>query len=285
METTMYKSAVGIVTCNSSNYIQECIIHNHIVGFDRIIIMLDRCEDDTFERIKELPDSVRDKVDVFENEPHRKDIGFQHRAYQSIYNRYKNRVMWLAMFDDDEYFYNKERRKINELLADIPSDVGQIVLPWLKFNHNEQILSAPPDVTRLAYFTNREEHSQVECKSIIRLNQVIENNTSGGWYYCHSAEVFGKTITFDGKECQLYTNKCQMIPSHYDTCLVHYLTNSMEDYVLKYKKWKKEKDALNLPMVGDWFDIFLQSGHNIKDERMFIYLDELKYLLQQCKRP
>jgi glycosyltransferase involved in cell wall biosynthesis len=172
----MYKSAVGIITCNSEKYIQEVIAHNYLVGFDRIIIVLDQCDDDTEEKIQQLPDKILERVDVFDNGAPRRDIGYQHRGYQTIYDRYKGQVEWLAMLDDDEYFYDSKRRPINDLLEGIAADVSQIALPWLKFTHNQQVLSAPPEVTRLAHFTRREHHHQLECKVFIRLKHVVTNN-------------------------------------------------------------------------------------------------------------
>ena len=278
----MYKSAIGIITRNSSKYIQECIAFNYLIGFDKIIIGLDNCDDDTYCKIQKLPKAILTKVDIFDNGEHRPDLGFQHKGYQTIYDRYKDKVEWLAMFDDDEYFYDSKRRKINDLLIDVASDVGQIVLPWLKFNHNKQVLSALPNVTRLAHFTMREHHPQIECKTIIRLNNVVTQGNPGDWYYCHSAEVFGKTMTFDGKECNLFNAKCQMIPEHYDTCLVHYITGSMEDFIIKYKNWVRENALLN--KTTSWsFDSLMQNGGDVVDTRMSIYADELKELLKLCK--
>jgi hypothetical protein len=73
-----------------------------------------------------------------------------------------------------------------------------------------------------------------------------------------------------------------MIPEHYDTCLAHYVTGSMEDFVIKYRKWKREKEFVNLPL--EWsFDTLAKGDGDIEDTRMSIYADELKELLSQCK--
>ena len=281
----MYKSAVGIITRNSSTYIQECIAFNYMIGFDKIIIGLDNCDDDTAEKIQKLPDEILEHVDVFDNGIHRPDFGFQHKGYQTIYDRYKDKVEWLAMFDDDEYFYDSKRRKINDLLNGISGDVGQIVLPWLNFNHNKQVLSAPPDVTRLAHFTtlcDSHRYYPIECKVFIRLGNVVTNGNPGDWYYCHSAEVFGKIVTFDGKEQHLPSGGTSITPEHKETCLVHYITGSMEDFVNKYKNWKREKGLLNLP-IGWSFDSLMQNSCDVADTRMSIYVEELKELLTKCK--
>jgi hypothetical protein len=278
----MDTSAVGMITRNASQYIQELIAHHYLVGFDRIIIGLDQCDDGTSEKIQQLPSKILAKVDVFDNGPPRLDYGFQHRGYQTIYDRSKDQIEWLAMFDDDEYFYDSKRRPINYLLQDLPRDVSQIALPWVTFTHSKQVLSAPPEVTRLAHFTTRESHRQhVACKTIVRLKHVVTNAIPGGWYHCHSAEVSGKTITFDGKDCPLFgTPPCQMGPEHYNTCLAHYVTGSMEDWVIKYRKWKRENEFVGKKLDRS-FDHFMCSDGTIEDNRMSIYVEELRRLLHE----
>jgi len=281
MEKIMYKSAVGVITCNSATYIQEWIVFQYLTGFDKIIVCLDECDDDTFVKIQGLPDEVLERVDVFENSPHTKCVGFQHRGYQHIYDRYKGRVEWLAMFDDDEYLYDSQKRTINEMLASIPDDAAQVAIPWIKFTHSKQVLSAPPDVTRLRHFTHKERHRRIECKVVVRLDRIVTNAVPGGWYHCHRAEVSGKTVTFDGKESTILGTA--IIPEHYDTCLAHYIHGSMEDWVEKYRKWKRENERLDLRIQRS-FDDIAKSESNEVDNRMDIYVDELKEVLSQCKR-
>ena len=279
----MDKSAVGVVTCNPAKYIQEWCCFQYLTGFDKIIVCLDACDDDTFAKIQKLPDKVLERIDVFENSPHRPDVGFQHRGYQHILDRYQGKVEWLAMFDDDEYLYDSQKRKINEMLLAIPDDVSQIALPWIKFTHSKQVLSAPPEITRLRHFTCKEYHRQIECKVIVRLDHIVTNDVPGGWYYCHSANVSSRTVTFDGKECELQVNHCIMSPEHYDTCLAHYIHGSMEDFVIKYRKWKREEERVHIKLKRSFDDIAKSDSSDV-DNRMDIYLDELKEVLSQCKQ-
>jgi len=281
----MPTSAVGIVTCNSEKYIQEVICHNYLVGFDKIIICLDQCDDDTPGAIQKLPDKVLEKVDVFFNSPHRDDVGFQHRGYQTIYDKYKGKVEWLAMFDDDEYFYDKRKRQINTMLAAIPGDVGQICLPWLVFTHNKQVLSAPLEITRLKYFTHKDTRPLGEFKSIVRLSNIITNDIPSSWYHIRHADVNGRSIMFDGNNCQQEGNILRLNnvkSEHLDTCLVHYMHGSMEDFVIRHRKWKRERIAMR---QSNWntFDSFVSSNVGIEDLRMSLYADELIKLLGQCK--
>lgn len=283
-----YKSIVGIVTCNSSTYIQECIAFNYIIGFDKIIVVLDRCDDDTWDKIQELPDEVLKRVDVFHNSPHSSNAGFQHRAYQHIYDKYKRKAEWLALFDDDEYFYDSKRRKINDMLDAVANDVGQINLPWIKFTHSKQILRATPDVTRLIHFTHCDHsRSLIEKKVVVRLDFIQTTNECGGWYHCHWVDASGRIVTFDGKESShnLLYPTCMRInsPQQTNTCLAHYIHCSMEDYVRKYRKWVREKGSVNSRMEWGWNQFISEESSSTIDTRMDIYAEELIELLKKCK--
>ena len=286
-----YKSIVGIVTCNSSTYIQECIMFNYLIGFDKIVVVLDRCDDDTWDKIQKLPDEVLERVDAFHNSPHSLDAGFQHRAYQHIYDKYIGKAEWMAMFDDDEYLYDSQKRKINDMLDTVADDVGQINVPWIKFTHSKQILPATPDVTRLRHFTHCDHSSPViEKKVIARLDFIKTTqrpNICGGWNHCHWVDASGRIVTFDGKNSPqgLVYPSCMRInsPEETNTCLAHYIHCSMEDYVRKYRKWVREKNSAKAKMEWGWNQFISEESRSTIDTRMDIYTEELIELLKKCK--
>ena len=279
-----YKSAVGAVICDCETYIQEWCCFQYLTGFDIIIICLDRCTDNTLERIDGLPLKVRQRIEVFDNSPHDPGEGFQYRAYRHIYERYHDKIEWLAMFDDDEYFYDSRMRKINEMLDDIPDDVSQIVLPWLNFTHSGKILSATPDVTRLRHLTKREYRNPIECKAFVRVDDIVHNEIPSGWYHAHYADVSGREITFDGKNStRIADAPTLMMVKHFDTCLAHYIHGAMEDWVKKYKKWKIAQDAIGCPIAWENYNYRRFDSNHVEDTRMVPYADELITLLKECK--
>ena len=283
-----YKSIVGMATCNSATYIQECIAFNYIVGFDKIVVVLDRCDDDTKDKIYKLPDEVLERVDVFDNSPYRPDAGYQGKAYQHIYDKYKGKAEWLAMFDDDEYLYDSQRRKINDMLDTVAEDVGYIDLPWIKFTNSKQILPATPDVTRLRHFTHCDRSNpNVEKKIIVRLDAIHNTNDFGGWFHAHWADVSGRIVTFDGKPSphNPLLPTCMRIVSREqtNTCLAHYIHCSMEDYVKKYRKWVREKASVHARMEWGWNQFIFEEKRSTIDTRMEIYAEELIELLKKCK--
>jgi hypothetical protein len=289
-------SAVGLVTNNSANYIREWIAHQYIVGFDKIIVMLDKPTDDTYEQIQRLPHYVLDKVDIHSNPPsHERGIAFQSAGYQKIYNLYKDRVEWLAMFDDDEYFYDHKKRSINELLQNIPEDVSQVVLPWILFGHNNRATPPTFPTTRFEWFqkvfTQEEIHqwfNPFETKSIVRLSDIVTKTTlddvwDNDWYHTHSAIVKNRSTTFDGNDCKWNTRwSSETAHAHYDTCLAHYCVGSMEEFALRCKRWlisgmrHRRRKTKWVP------ERFPQSVGTIVDARMMLYVDELKKIMSEC---
>ena len=225
---------------------------------------------------------MRQKIDVFDNSPHDPGEGFQYRAYRHIYERYHDKVEWLAMFDDDEYFYDSQGRKINEMLDTIPDDVSQIVIPWLNFTHSGQVLSATPDITRLRHFTKREQKNPVCCKTIIRLDDIRHNEIPSGWYHAHYADVSGREVMFDGKNStRMAKYPCLVVARHFNTALVHYIHGAMEDWVNKYRKWKIAQDTIGSPIQWGNYNFCRFDKDHVEDLRMERYADELIALLQR----
>ena len=266
------KSAVAIIVRNEAKYIEECICYNHLIGFDRIIIGLDRCEDDTPDRVKRLQEHLSG-LDVFDVNNTADKSCFcwnQQIGYNHVYKEYKDRVEWLAMFDTDEYLWNNGNRKMNELLEEIPDEVGEIRVPWLYFGHSNRVLSAPKSETRLRWFHQRQLwRPHVTVKPILRMSMLI-----GDWIGCHKGNTCGQTMTFDG----LYGKGGTI--NNYDlskatVVLCHYREGSMEDWVHRYKKRPTNH-------YGHELDVHcFEQGHTIEDSRMEPHADPLVNLLKK----
>ena len=287
-----YQSAVGTITRNCQQYIQEWIIFQHITGFDKIIIRIDsRTVDETLKRIESLPQFILDKVDilpviecnteVFKRGEHVFQK-FQANTYQDIYDKYKDEIEWLAFFDDDEYLYDKDKRKINDILNVATEDAGSIILPWLNFNHNQRLLPVSPSETRLAAFTKRPPIPEwiSIVKSIARMSNIISDNVYD-WYYCHTIKTNGSIHYADGRKCFLVDQGIQALnPMKWDTCLVHYRDGSVTDWIKKVAQYSAVEHG-----ASDWYTWkhLTNPAYSCEDSRMSIYIDDLREILQQCK--
>ena len=296
-----YQSILGTVTRNSSSFIQEYLCYNYLLGYDKIVIGIDRCNDDTWDKISKCPTEVLSKVEIqiITASPYNQAI-----LYDDIVRQYRDDATWLFMFDDDEYFYDAQNRSINEWLSTVNNNTGQVLLPAIEFGHNGHITSHTPILkTRIGALQNpiMIEPSTQWFKSVIRTNR-INTARSDGWYRTHYGIVEcgdivdnqNRTIT----KAVINTEEIASImrrgytPSvfeNFDTCIVHYGISSMEDYVNSHKKWE-----LDSPSPYDYWDVRKAErtakhfddwhGENIKDTRMSTNVGQLKELLERCKR-
>jgi len=205
----------------------------------------------------------------------------QHGWYPIITEKYQHEMDWLATFDDDEYFYDSRRRKINDILAMLPDEVGSAIVPWLIFGHNNKIYSPPCNVTRLEYFTAISELlPENECvKPISRVKNLNHNEQ---WYvgaHMHRHSGLNRTLNNEPVE---YVNECMTNVVNLNTCLAHYCMRSMEDFVARCKKWSTlDPNKWDAGAIGN--KAFVDSmTSKMQDTRMNIYVDELKLLLSQC---
>ncbi len=259
--------AVAIVARNEAKYIQECIAFNYLLGFDRIIIILHWCQDNTEELIYQMPDEVLSKVDVIHlDDTILPGLWFQHKAYHIVYNEYKNHLDWLAMFDVDECLWDRHNRSVHELLDSVPDDVGEIQIPWILYGHNNQVLSVPNGSTRLEYFTAIEKENRWPfCKTI----------GVGDWYRCHSIFTTGRSIEFNGIETQNDMHIHNIPTFERDTVIAHYVSGSAEDWVIRHKRKPWHNSGMH--------DIkaFINHTYEDQDTRMLQYNDKLKEILSK----
>ncbi len=214
----------------------------------------------------------------------------------------------MAFFDDDEYLYLKHYNSVNELLDSAHDDTGQIIIPWLNYGPNKQVLSPSHRDTRLSWFNTREHNVKNSnglitslFKVIVKLDDiigVIDNaRYYNDWYYCHSLKhIKGSWRDTDGNMPNLVQpglyNGCVISPSQVllteepdNVCLVHYQIGSMEDHIRRHQIWEKTFSTNSERKLTCSFDQFIYSASNftIEDNRMLKYKIELKNLLQQCQ--
>jgi len=289
------KSAVAVVTSNSSTTINEWIAHQFIVGFDKIIVVLDKCTDDTFQQIHKLPPFILERVDIHNNQlTHDVSYGFnfQRNAAMKVYDLYKDRVEWLALFDDDEFFYDHQRRRVNDLLATIPVSAGQVFVPWLCFGHSDRVLLPPPPMTKYEWFQRVVPKKSLSgfdfphgIKSFVRLSDIdIKGREDGSWYRTHCVCTKGDSVTFDGRlhhEITEGATSCVTAHAHYDTCLAHYAIGSMQEFVQRCERWQRVPPPKSAESLSKKYQLgrFVREAGQISDSRMLIYADELRAIL------
>jgi hypothetical protein len=290
---THQKSVVVTVARQEATYIQEWIAYQYLVGFDKIIVMLHKYQnesDETFDAIQRLPDYILEKVIVDSantdnissvETPIYQRVGM----YKAFKTHVKGKFQWMAMFDVDEYLYDSQKRSVAEIFNTLP-DAGQIVLPWLVYGHSNRVQSVRYPETRLSAFTYRQPLKKFTgYKSIVRVDSIVEGCA---WYHSHFAKINGNTTAINGdkihdtpvtewKQIQWALHNRSV---NYDTCLVHYRSGSMEDWVGRHKRRP-------LTVHNTEHDVARFMTHSFADfdDRMMQYNEELKDILQAACPP
>jgi len=272
-------SLVGIVARDESTYIEECILHNLLVGFDKVVVGLHKCVDDTQEKIECLQQRFPDKIEYFEVQRTKQKhslgwLWYQEECYLEIYKRYKGKAEWMACFDVDECYWDRNRRPVNELLGGLPEKVGQVQIPWLVFGASNRVFSVPKEESRYRWFGHRSmlEHS-IHTKPIVRLDAL--NTELRSWWWCHFCDLCKSYQTIDVYENRIVEGgmvKCFNPPiTERNVLLAHYRTGSMEDYVAREKRCSERRTT------RDIHDFFCQNAPYV-DDRMMIYHEEMMRL-------
>jgi len=292
-EETRQKSAVVTIARQESTYIQEWIAYQYLMGFDKIIVMLHAYQnepDETFDKIERLPNFVLDRVVVgtisCENIDGINTPMYQRMGMYKAFDSYiKGKFEWMAMFDADEYLYDSQKRCVNDILDVLPEDAGQVSMPWLVYGPSNRVQSARYPETRLSVFNCRQPLERFfGYKSIVRVENIIDN---GAWYWCHFAKTSGTYITFNGdvisnvpvENWDYIQNGIQRYPINYDTCLVHYHTGAMEDWVNRHKRRP-------ITVAETEHDVRRFMNHSFVDfdDRMMVHHDQLNGILRDAKR-
>ena len=278
--TKQYTAIVGFVARNESTYIVECVLHNLIVGFERIVVGLHDCTDDTREKLEKLQGVFPDKIDFFDvTKTNNVRYGVEHawwqyECYHEIYHRYRDKAGWLGFFDVDECFWHRGGKSVTEVLTALSPTVGQVILFWLNFGGSNRMFSVPDDSTRYQWFNCyvkpvREQQAQI--KPIVRLSSISPEINTADWYGIHRCYLKPEytSIFCTGQEVQrigIVTQPNATVDKH-DMVLTHYMTGSMEDYVrrAKLRTWRQSQDV----------HYFFAHNTPYQDSRMMIYHEEM----------
>ena len=123
----------------------------------------------------------RGVVTMLPHETEHPEDGFQQMALNHAHRAINQRFEWVAIIDLDEYLWAPHHATLNDALRGLPSDVGQVAVPWLMFGSNGHE-AQPQSVVR--GFTARAEFapSMHTVKSIVRRSAVKR-------YSAHSHDV------------------------------------------------------------------------------------------------
>jgi hypothetical protein len=222
------------ITRDSEKYIQEWVTFHHLVGFDRFILYLHICQDKTEQKLIELKEKLG--IDIVIHHCKTTDKKVQMGCYKHAIETHGDTTEWLMFLDDDEYIYNtqptvKYPDDIKRYLRVVGKNTTAVSVNAKVFGPSRHI--AIPDY-RLSAYTERLSHNSLANKAVktfIRPSQFL-NVVSPHYQMTKSPPV-----RFDGRPFRLVDGwRSYEEPMWSPICFNHYYTESLESWLLRYRR-------------------------------------------------
>jgi hypothetical protein len=241
---------LGAVTRNQSHNIQEWLYFHHIQGFERFIIGLHQCTDDTKLKIEQL--KSRYGLDIITHDISQSGK-IQMGTYKKIIEQYSNTSRWLLVLDSDEFAFSATDSKISDILTGYEQYSSVSICQQL-FASNGYIYQ-PEGLTIKAYTKKLPSHF-MDCKM---LKSFFNPEKFKNVISPHYQLVDGESVLIDKRQLELkqgwYDTKA---PIYFPILYNHYYTGSMSDWVWRTKRGccndKREGIAYSISEFKRFFD-------------------------------
>jgi hypothetical protein len=211
-----YSVALCAICKYEDLYIDEWIKYNLSIGFDAIHLY-DNSDEFT---LKGISDRYPGKVFV----KHFPGVAKQYSAYNDFVVKNKDKYIWVAFIDCDEFIVLKKHSELKDFLNQYNRpNMSGICMNWYLFGSNGEKQYRPEYVTRR--FTRRDKDVNKYVKTIVKLNDIIlpiidphNFNTKYGTYDTNGNKVSG-SLNPNGPNHTAYIH--------------HYHIKSEEEYMKK----------------------------------------------------
>lgn len=222
-------AAICAILKDSLRYIDEWIIYNFAVGFDKIYIYDNTNIFELFGWYKSQSKSIQQKVSI----QHFPGFGQQKRAYNDCWEniRGSRSHSWIAFFDIDEFVVIRNRTKypfIMDLLDSLPQHFPALAINWVLFlfNNQSQFINKPVTLR-----FQRRDHGALDphVKIIVRAHfqGQMRNAHSAGFSMTNTSRLLPRSRDSRGKKVIGPFNK-DLQDS--DIALYHFYTKSLEEF-------------------------------------------------------
>ena len=218
---------LGAIVRNEAHYVREWLAHYRVVGFEKFVIVLHRCSDDTERQIRSLPFAADITIE------HCGTSAPQVGCYNKLCNDYKSKTEWMAFLDADEFLFCPDGRNVCEFLDEFKK-YGALIVHNFEFGSSGHVVR--PSGPAISSFVHRAPNNywmHDNFKSIVRLSE-FERYVSP-----HLAHVKGGVVREDHRilsydDIHYACGLKKGIPSisrfiRYN----HYYVRSMEDFVAR----------------------------------------------------
>jgi hypothetical protein len=218
---------LGAVVRNQAHYIEEWLTFHRIVGFERFIIALHRCTDNTLARIKSLPFARNIITLELLGEEQFVQLG----VYTKMVQEFGQTSRWFAFFDADEFMFPRRSDDMRALMTEFETH-GGLTVHNVEFGTSNQVLK--PTGLSIETFVHRasdDYYAHHSTKSIVDPKQVIR------FLSPHLVETVRGLVTEDHVPCDLNGIwRLEKKPVFSRVRYNHYHTRSMEDWVERYRR-------------------------------------------------
>lgn len=159
--------ALVCIAKNEDNYINEWILYNKFLGFDKIFI---------YQNNWRLDPKI---LDIFGNILHciEFDGEFQQiSAYNHFISNFSSEFDWAAFIDCDEFIYLKKHDNIKNFIEDY-SKCEAISINWALFGDNGHNTVRLNNYSLLERFTKRQKEVCPQVKNLIRLHPKVKGRS------------------------------------------------------------------------------------------------------------
>lgn len=225
---------MGAILRDEGKYVAEWLAFHHLVGFDRFVLVLHNCTDDTEQQIA----LVKKKLGLDICVHHCTDTGkrIQMGSYKWIHQQYGKATEWLLFLDGDEYCFNVDptvnyRDDIKTLLRSFNDRVAAVSFHGAVFGSSGHIVQ--PNSRVFSYF-QRLPLSSTSCqavKTFIRASKMTDVISP------HIQKVQGGILRSNGTTFTVVDGwRSEESAVHYPIRFNHYYTGSVEDWLKRYKR-------------------------------------------------
>lgn len=181
-----FVSVVCIIK-NEAPYLKEWIEYHKLIGVEHFYVYDNESDDNTKEVLQPYIDSGIVTYIFFPGK------NMQDAAYNHCCKHFENETKWLAVLDLDEFIVLKQKRNLQEFLADF-SDCSQVSIHWVMYGSSGHVKAPQGGV--LANFKAHDKVPEFSPKSIFNPRTVVECGAHYMWvcglWVNENKEVFGK---------------------------------------------------------------------------------------------
>ena len=167
-KTMKHYLTLGSVIRNQTHYVQPWLTFHYVNGFERFVLILHKCDDDTERKIRELP--FADKIHIHHVVNDQQHV--QMSGFAWILERYGETTEWLAFIDSDEYLYASDPKNFDfRLVLERYENFGGLFVHWMEYGHNNRLTPPSPQTLEIEWFPLRKQDTEwvhTSGKSIVR---------------------------------------------------------------------------------------------------------------------